>query len=397
MRRRTVTILTLTLFVFASDSACNRSRTPTSPSAPDTPAVPVTQPAPPFSLDAPAAPSKEYNGQDLSTFSGAALRAGASELAEAEEFAAAIQVEHWAVAAEPTDGIYNLACYYARAGLIDAGFYWLQKAALDEGVDADYLLEDRDMIPLRSDPRWGRIEAFMRACNDYWPKSGHHREVVVTPRGYRPGAPIPVLVGLHGYGAMPEDFGGESEYQELADELNIAVVGISGTLARGPSQFVWSEDIDRDMKHVLAGLAHVKDRVTPQPGAVVVIGFSQGGQLAGEFFARAPASYAGAIMLCPGMLGDAHLQEVTKSPLLADRSVIIVSGKKESLGNRLMAMDAAKWFQTARARVTVKVFPEMGHSFPPDYFQHLRTWLGQILRRPKDLEGHSPSQAEMES
>jgi hypothetical protein len=45
---------------------------------------------------------------------------------------------------------------------------------------------------------------------------------------------------MHGLGANPEGFVSKAMYQELADELKVAVVGLSGTVPRGKRKFVWS-------------------------------------------------------------------------------------------------------------------------------------------------------------
>ena len=51
---------------------------------------------------------------------------------------------------------------------------------------------------------------------------------LVVPSGYEPGTPIGVLVGMHGRGAGPEGFVNKEACQDLADELKMAIVGVSG-------------------------------------------------------------------------------------------------------------------------------------------------------------------------
>ena len=82
--------------------------------------------------------------------------------------------------------------------------------------------------------------------------------------------------------------------------LNVAVVGVSGTLARGQQTFVWAVDAERDAQRVRNALAEVSDRVTVKPGHVIALGFSQGAQVGLEIAVRNPEEYAGAIALSPG-------------------------------------------------------------------------------------------------
>jgi hypothetical protein len=76
-------------------------------------------------------------------------------------------------------GKYDLACYLARIGQTDAAFYWLQVAALEEGVDANFAERDEDLDSLRRDEHWPKVYRFLVACNDYF-ASGPFAHVAVT-------------------------------------------------------------------------------------------------------------------------------------------------------------------------------------------------------------------------
>lgn len=60
---------------------------------------------------------------------------------------------------------YDLACDYALAGKLDAAVYWLQRSALDEGVDAKWAEQDGDLERIRKVPRWAKIALYLAACN----------------------------------------------------------------------------------------------------------------------------------------------------------------------------------------------------------------------------------------
>jgi predicted esterase len=127
---------------------------------------------------------------------------------------------------------------------------------------------------------------------------------VTTPKGYKPGTPVPVFIALHGLGSQPEDFGRSGEPQDLADELGAAIVSISATEPWGKNSFSWKEDFEADWTHIQKSLERVKDKVTPQPGRCIAAGFSQGGQLAAELAAAHPDFFAGAIVMSPGYRGQ---------------------------------------------------------------------------------------------
>ena len=337
------------------------------------------RPAPPLALTEPPAPPKSWEGNDLTELTATSLRGAARAALADDNIEAAIQFQHWAAAAEPGEGLYDLACFYARAKKLEAALYWLQRAGIEEGVDLEWAAQDADLAAVRADPRWEKLTPYLDACAAFWRKSGTRREVVTLPDGYDGNVPIPVIVGLHGLGSRPEDFAGSEDDQRLADSLGVALVGVSGTDPRGPNSFVWSEDVARDAAHVAAALERVSDRVKVRPGRVVLIGFSQGAQLAVELAARDPERYAGVIALCPGFRGESQLGAVEPGEAHARLSCFIVSGTDESRGNRILAGKDARWLREAKALVVHHVYRGMGHTFPPGYYDNLSIWVQVIL------------------
>src|SRR5207253_4859246 len=114
----------------------------------------------------PPAPSATLEGQDLAAMSGRSLRRLAREAGEDEDYKAAIQYQHYAVAKNGS-GHYDLACFYALDGNTDGAFYWLQRAGLEEGVDPAWAAKDTDLAEIRLDPRWPEIASYLRRCAAY--------------------------------------------------------------------------------------------------------------------------------------------------------------------------------------------------------------------------------------
>ena len=191
--------------------------------------TPATLPVPPFTLAAPKKPASQHDDIDLATADSRLLGAIALQFSSGGEYNTAVQYQYWSVTnGDGHTGAYNLACFYSLANELDASLYWLQHAAINEGVDSDWAGEDTDLGNLRNDPRWGKASSFLQQCNDYWLVSDLSETKLIVPRGYNPENSIAVAVGLHGMGSRAHSFV-DDDFQEWADELNIAFVGVSGT------------------------------------------------------------------------------------------------------------------------------------------------------------------------
>ena len=88
-----------------------------------------------------------------------ALRAQANNLAVKGLHARALQLDRRLVRLTPEDAIawYNLACSYTVLGMIDPGFFALQRALELGYAHARCLLRDPDLKALRRDPRFDRL------------------------------------------------------------------------------------------------------------------------------------------------------------------------------------------------------------------------------------------------
>jgi predicted esterase len=293
------------------------------------------------------------------------------------DYRRAASAQYWLVTKFKT-GQYDLACYLARIGQTDAAFYWLQVAALEEGVDANFAERDEDLDSLRRDERWPEVHRFLVACNDYFASGPFARVAVILPNNYKKDTAIPVILWLHGLGSRPEDFVNDG-CQPYADELNVAFVGVSGTFPRGPHRFAWADDPEKDAKRLRDALAAVQDRVKVKQGHVITFGFSQGAQVGLEVAVRHPEEYAGAIVLSPG--ADLHLEAAKRSPMLAKRAFVISCGAEEAPGNVALAERDALWLRTANALVLYKAYPGVrAHAFPADFDQRFPEWVRFILK-----------------
>jgi predicted esterase len=333
---------------------------------------PAGKPTPPLAIPTPPPPPSVNDGKDLRTIPNEQLEELARKFEKAQDYPHAAIVQYWVVERTKA-GQYDLACFLARTGKADPAFYWLQVAALEEGVDTDYAERDEDLAALRADPRWPDVRTYLAACNRFYESSGIKSTALILPKGYKKGTPIAAVVWLHGLGSSPEDFVNDT-CQHHADRLNAAIVGVSGTVPRGPKKFVWAVDAERDAKRVRDAIAEVSDRLTIKPGHLIALGFSQGAQVGVEIAVRNPEEYAGAIALSPG--ADVHLKDVKPPPLLARRGFVITWGEDEAPGNVQLAKYDARWLSDVKAQVQSKEYAGVReHAFPRDFNARFFEWV----------------------
>jgi predicted esterase len=337
------------------------------------------KPKPPLALANPRAPDPMSDGKDLRKGPPDLLAAVAHELYNQKRYAEAVQILYYAVE-RGAHGAYNLACYSALNGQKDAAFYWLQKAALGEGIDADWANKDSDLDSLRKDRRWSRIAPFLKACSHYWENSGRSATSLVVPKNYRPGTPIDVVVGMHGLGADPRTFITSASYQKFADTLDVAFVGVSGTLPRGEQSFVWSEEPARDAQRIRQALEELSDKLTVAPGRLVAMGFSQGAQMAFEVAFANPSEYLGAIVFSPGTTKAVTLSELTAAPENVHQRYVCTCGENELPGNVQYTRRDAEFAKKAGSQVQLKLYKgASAHAFPADFKTAFQGWV-QFVR-----------------
>jgi predicted esterase len=338
---------------------------------------PDGRPLPPLELAVPPPLPAMVDGMDLKAMSAGDLIGEADDAMAKAEWGRAAAYQYWYVQ-KSKRGRYNLA----RDGKVDPAFYWLQAAALEDGVDAQHAQRDEDLVLLMRDPRWRQVHNFLVGCNRYFESTPIRQTLLVLPTGYKKENPIPAILWLHGLGSGPGDFANPGA-QRYADKLHVAIVGVSGTKARGPRSFVWAENPEVDSKRMKDALAEVSDRVTIKKGHIVTFGFSQGAQVGLDVAVREPETYAGSIFLSPG--AEPHLIGLTPSPLLAGRGFVVSCGAEERYGNVRLTADDAEWLQKAKAKVIHKAYPgERMHAFPVDFNERFPEWVSFILDSRKD-------------
>jgi predicted esterase len=331
-------------------------------------------PRSPLGLEAPAAPACVVGGVDLRTLPATRLADASDELYMRGEYDAAISHLHYALIGG-VGSAYNLACYYALVGQSEAAFYWLERGALEEGVDAHWADQDGDLALLRRDPRWTRVRGQLAQASAYW-AAQPGRAMVVVPSGYMVGTPIGVLLGLHPQDSCGAEFVSPETYQRIADELRMAVVAVNGTLRTGKCRFAWSEDPVRDAEHVRRQLAAVADRLTLDPDSLIVFGLFQGAQMGFEIAFANPGEYRGAVVFSARSIKEPNLHELHAQPANANQRFVCTCGADEPTGNVSATLGACNFAKNGRARVEVALYEGVAaQALPSDFFEVFARWV----------------------
>lgn len=286
----------------------------------------------------------------------------------------------WAGKAERPDFLYDLAARCANAGQADAAIYWLQRAAREDLCDVAELLSDERFTTLKNDERWPKFLGFLRACEASWQETSFYRDVLTWPESYDGKSPIPLVIGLHGYGSLPEDFAG-ADFQKISDTQQIAFLAVSGRRPLGRHAFMWTESFEQDRKHVENAIQRSRKHVQIALGSLVAAGFSQGGQLAAELAAFDPGRYRGCISMSPGSRYASGLVErlQSRSVLTGQRYFFTwISG--EGSGPRSRVQQWRPALEQKKALVHEYEFPGIGHEWPRNYEDYFAITLQVLLR-----------------
>jgi len=293
----------------------------------------------------------------------------------------------WAVMEDVTDakcepdGFVAEAAKFAKAKDHDRAFAWLQRAAREDCANADDIAGDDDFSQMRKDERWAKLLDYLRACDNAWASSGFSREILITPTGYDGKRPIPVVLGLHGYGSWPEDFTG-ADHQKICDDLDVAFFSLSGTIPLGRNSFMWSARHEDDWSRIQKALKRVEGQVAVKPGQIMAVGFSMGGQLAVHLTAAFSQQMSGCLAMSPGSRYPGRLLEVLEATpqQRTGQSIFLSWISAEGAVIKARCQEQAALLEKHGVSSYVHEFPGKGHHFPRAYADYYSIAL-QVIRK----------------
>ena len=288
----------------------------------------------------------------------------------------------WLALHRRKDGdLWAAAVAHARWGKPEAAMRWLQEAARRESCDIGDVESDEDFAALIKHPQWQEVRKDLQACAAKWRASSYARIVLTLPEGHARGKDIPLVVGMHGYGSLPEDFCGE-DIQKICDDLGVAFLSVSGRGVMARNSFEWTEDVAADIAHVFSCMDAAREHVTEQRGACAVMGFSQGGQMAMQVLAMHPQRFCGALAMSPGSRHASRLSlALANLPVqaMSDKTVFVSWITAEGAGMAQRCREDAAMFRKSGAKAIAQPFPGSGHQWPRGYAEFFSLAI-QVMR-----------------
>lgn len=298
----------------------------------------------------------------------ASVEALSRELARAaarRDWEAAVEVARQLTAARPDSApdAYNLACMLSRGGRKEDAVVALTRSAELGFAFTSTLLRDEDLDPIREQRGYAAALERIRGNNaaeleltkprlasapllSFAPKR--------TPKG-TPNGPLPLVVALHGYGGTPEPIA--EAFRAAASRLGALLVVPRGQEGVG-NGFGWGV-VEQAEYLVLEAIARTaKERPI---GPVVLTGFSQGAGVALTMAARYPERFAGVVAVA-GWFEERLAPVPERLPSPFPRFAFLNGERDEAAANNRLA---ARRLEKAGAGVRVRIYPGLGHEFPP--------------------------------
>ncbi len=280
--------------------------------------------------------------------------------------------------AQPWDEIYiyNLACCYGLLERADLATTYLRRAWRAGFRDMELLGRDTDFDAVRNDAAFSSLvdslvqlrslETDLVGVTHIVSTTGPFRCVVKTPEDYDGSEPLPLLLGLHGYGGTPERF---IRLWNIAGEFRCILAAPQAPFAfdtgDGPG-YSWFEEGYSEAQatdYVLSVLDYLEGEYNV--GEVYLFGYSQGAGLTYLVGFREPARFAG-IAPFSGWLPDG----VTDAEIEAARSlpVRIVHGEQDDAVDFDAALQAVSVLASHGCDVELSTF-QGDHRFDGDLFR----------------------------
>ncbi|MGD8277675.1 MAG: dienelactone hydrolase family protein [Gemmatimonadota bacterium] len=207
-----------------------------------------------------------------------------------------------------------------------------------------------------------------------------HEGQPVVPAGTPLGESHAVMIMVHGRNAAPRNI------LDIAPVLDRPRFTYLAPAAAGNAWYPFSfmADTERNQPGLSSGL-HVLDSLVGdvlskgiRAEHIVLLGFSQGACLAGEFAVRHARRYGGIVLYSGGLIGPpgttwAYPGSFDDTPVLLGCSDIDAHIPADRVA------ESAAVFERMDAAVTTRIYPGMGHTVNADEIRHTQTIMDAIL------------------
>lgn len=210
--------------------------------------------------------------------------------------------------------------------------------------------------------------------------------LTLHPEGFKEEVAYPMVICLHGYGACMDDLTGLAQAIEPDGQVyvfpngpRVAFDGADRTarawFERGGNE---SPEGVREAIEALDGL--VKELQTHSPHAPVpclLLGFSQGGNLALRYGLPRPQTIAGIVVLSGSLRQIEELEP--NLPVSRTQPIFIAHGTADEMIPWEWSRRLDGFLQAKGYRPRFKAYQGMGHHISPTLLTDLRSWLPAVL------------------
>ncbi len=322
-----------------------------------------------FAADAAAQVKGPLRSRDLSRKYMQAHAAG--------DYAKAIEIGLQWVRLKPKNitAAYNLACVYALNGDKKDALQWLAKSVALGWDDPGHLQRDTDLDSLHSEPEFDKIVGQARERQKpRLERAGTGKPLIVPPSSLDNTKPAPLIIAMHGYGGNAENF--SRVWADAAGKAGAILVIPRAMRSVSMSGFGWG-DLDEAEVIVKSALSQAMSQHNVDTKRVVLTGFSQGASMAYGIAERAPSAYAGVIPVAGRLAGVSSTGANVNASTGPKYYLMIGADDREATveSNR----SSKRELSAAGFDVSLVVYPDLGHAFPPNRDAELTRALAYVL------------------
>lgn len=272
---------------------------------------------------------------------------------------------------------YNLSCAYALSGDKDKAVHWLGMSAERGWGFVGTMLRDKDLDSIRDHPDYPLILAKMKANNAHNLEAFKHKTgdaIIRTfiPDRYDATKPAPLIVALHGMGSNADQF--SRTWKPMANDFGAILAAPQGMSRMSNGGFHWGT-VEEGVYLINRTIDKVSQQYSVDPDRIILTGFSQGASVSFIFAMRHPDRIAGVIPVAG--FYDHAVAPVSSMTGAAKPRFYIMNGANdvEADNNRW----ACKLLNEAGIKAEVKIFPNVGHAFPPNYPAEFKKAIAFVL------------------
>lgn len=271
---------------------------------------------------------------------------------------------------------FDLARTYGKAADSKNAMIWLNLSAERGFHHVSTLLRDEDFDEVRSMAGYSAVLERIRQnsalrLEKFKAKAEGATTITVLPPMLDKTKPSPLIVALHGYGSDAQDMA--STWREAAAKIGAILIAPQAIQPAGRG-FSWGV-VEQGEFLVLRAIEIARKEHNVDPRRIVVTGFSQGGGMTYMLAVRHPELFAGAIPVAGYY--EHRVDPIPSQPGGRLPRFVIMCGEKDQPVE--VNREAARRLEAIGVPVQLRVYPNLGHRFPPDRQTEMDSALRFVL------------------